>query len=665
MVSIPVRVFSTHCARIPILTRVKLISEPWDLGPGGYQLGHHPPGFAEWNDRFRDSTRRFWRGDAGERPEFAARLAGSSDLFDRQARHPWASINYAASHDGFTLADVVQLSPTVTTKRTARTTKTARARTIPPTGALKVRRRMTRFWKPARAFSGLCSQPSCSPTARRCCSAATSGDARRAATTMPIARTTRPPGGTGAWSSRTLGSELRSFVAKLIALRQEHTALRSRHFSARPARAGAGHLRHRLVRSERRNDSRGFPGKIRRSACSACAAPPATTTARFRCCRCFSIPPAKIIFFACRSRSAGTSSHRYRAARGRRARRQRQQDRRPFAQRRACLRQAGEAAAMMRTDWRPSFGANLIGQNRTQFRIWAPAQRTMSVAIDGAAPLPMPQATTAGSRLTRIAGLERVIATFCRTAPPFPIPPRAPSTVTCTARASSSIRRSYRWRHPDWRGRPWHEAVLYEAARRRARRLRRGRARTAAPCRPRCHRRRADADRGISRRPQLGLRRRSAVRARVQLRQPDDLRALVDAAHGQGLMMFLDVVYNHFGPDGNYLALYAPEMFRDDVTTPWGPAIDFRRREVRRFFTENALYLAARIPLRRPAPRRRSRHRRSRLARRNGGRGAQDRRAGALQFIWCLKTTTTPPRTSPAISMRNGMTTAITSCTCC
>jgi isoamylase len=91
----------------PVLTRVKLISEPWDLGPGGYQLGHHPPGFAEWNDRFRDSTRRFWRGDAGERPELAARLAGSGDLFDRHARRPWASINYVASHDGFTLADVV------------------------------------------------------------------------------------------------------------------------------------------------------------------------------------------------------------------------------------------------------------------------------------------------------------------------------------------------------------------------------------------------------------------------------------------------------------------------------------------------------------------------------------------------------------------------------
>jgi glycogen operon protein len=91
----------------PILARIKLISEPWDLGPGGYQVGNFPPGFAEWNDRFRDSTRRFWRGDAGERPEFASRLAASGDLFDRQARRPWASMNYVASHDGFTLADLV------------------------------------------------------------------------------------------------------------------------------------------------------------------------------------------------------------------------------------------------------------------------------------------------------------------------------------------------------------------------------------------------------------------------------------------------------------------------------------------------------------------------------------------------------------------------------
>ncbi len=91
----------------PTLSRVKLISEPWDVGPGGYQLGNHPPGFSEWNDRFRDGVRRYWRGDAGLRPELAARLAGSADLFNRRKRRPWASINFLASHDGFTLSDVV------------------------------------------------------------------------------------------------------------------------------------------------------------------------------------------------------------------------------------------------------------------------------------------------------------------------------------------------------------------------------------------------------------------------------------------------------------------------------------------------------------------------------------------------------------------------------
>src|SRR6185437_897663 len=68
------------------------------------------PGFAEWNDRYRDGVRRYWRGDAGQRSDFAARLAGSSDLFDKRARRPWASVNFVASHDGFTLADTVAYS---------------------------------------------------------------------------------------------------------------------------------------------------------------------------------------------------------------------------------------------------------------------------------------------------------------------------------------------------------------------------------------------------------------------------------------------------------------------------------------------------------------------------------------------------------------------------
>jgi glycogen operon protein len=91
----------------PILNRVKLIAEPWDVGPGGYQVGNFPPGWAEWNGKYRDVVRKFWKGDGGEVSEFATRLAGSSDLYERSGRKPYASINFVTCHDGFTLNDLV------------------------------------------------------------------------------------------------------------------------------------------------------------------------------------------------------------------------------------------------------------------------------------------------------------------------------------------------------------------------------------------------------------------------------------------------------------------------------------------------------------------------------------------------------------------------------
>jgi glycogen operon protein len=91
----------------PVLNRVKLIAEPWDVGPAGYQVGSFPVPWAEWNDRYRDVVRGFWRGDPGLLPAFAERIAGSSDLFRRPGRSPVASINFLACHDGFTLHDTV------------------------------------------------------------------------------------------------------------------------------------------------------------------------------------------------------------------------------------------------------------------------------------------------------------------------------------------------------------------------------------------------------------------------------------------------------------------------------------------------------------------------------------------------------------------------------
>ncbi len=99
--------FLDSCRQDPILSSVKLIAEPWDCGPGGYQVGKFPPGWAEWNDRYRDTVRRFWKGDDGQVSDFATRITASADLFNRRGRKPWASVNFVTAHDGFTLNDLV------------------------------------------------------------------------------------------------------------------------------------------------------------------------------------------------------------------------------------------------------------------------------------------------------------------------------------------------------------------------------------------------------------------------------------------------------------------------------------------------------------------------------------------------------------------------------
>ncbi len=91
----------------PVLSQVKLIAEPWDLGEGGYQVGNFPTKWTEWNGKYRDTVRRFWRGDGGVLSELATRLSGSSDLYEQSGRRPYASINFITAHDGFTLADLV------------------------------------------------------------------------------------------------------------------------------------------------------------------------------------------------------------------------------------------------------------------------------------------------------------------------------------------------------------------------------------------------------------------------------------------------------------------------------------------------------------------------------------------------------------------------------
>jgi isoamylase len=105
--------FDRNCAFLaavrqdPVLSRVKLFAEPWDVAEGGYQVGNFPPGWSEWNDKYRDVVRSYWKGDGGKVGELASRLSGSSDVFQHSGRGPTASVNFVTTHDGFTLQDLV------------------------------------------------------------------------------------------------------------------------------------------------------------------------------------------------------------------------------------------------------------------------------------------------------------------------------------------------------------------------------------------------------------------------------------------------------------------------------------------------------------------------------------------------------------------------------
>jgi isoamylase len=99
--------FLKSCRQDPVLSSVKLIAEPWDIGPGGYQVGGFPPGWAEWNDQFRDTVRAYWKGEEGMAGKLAQCLTASGERFNQRGRRPWASVNFISAHDGFTLADTV------------------------------------------------------------------------------------------------------------------------------------------------------------------------------------------------------------------------------------------------------------------------------------------------------------------------------------------------------------------------------------------------------------------------------------------------------------------------------------------------------------------------------------------------------------------------------
>jgi malto-oligosyltrehalose trehalohydrolase len=245
---------------------------------------------------------------------------------------------------------------------------------------------------------------------------------------------------------------------------------------------------------------------------------------------------------------------------------------------------------MSRFRRRLAFGAELLDPERTRFRLWAPACERAVLEIEGRAPLAMARDDDGWFELEADCGAHTRYR--YRVRPELAVPDPAARAQAEDVHGPSLVvdPEAYRWRVPDWRGRPWDEAVIYElhagllggfdgvAGRLEDLKDLGVTAVELMPVADFPGRRNWGYDGVLPYAPDRAY------------GTPDQLKALVDRAHELGLMILLDVVYNHFGPDGNYLAAYAPGFFRQDHHTPWGGAIDFRRQPVRTFFIENALY---------------------------------------------------------------------------
>ena len=248
---------------------------------------------------------------------------------------------------------------------------------------------------------------------------------------------------------------------------------------------------------------------------------------------------------------------------------------------------AGAAASF---DFKTTFGAIPISQSRARFALWAPGCDKVTLELEGQAPIAM-QRDQAGTFTVKAECRPGARYKF-RVSDDLAVPDPVSRLQAGDVHDASVVvdAKEFAWRHPDWRGRPWHEAVILE--------LHPGAAGGFKGIKADLPRLQALGVTAVELMPIADFPGRHnwgydgvfPYAPDTAYGTPDELKDLIDTAHGMGLMVFLDVVYNHFGPDGNYLSAYAPGFFREDIHTLWGSAIDFRKSEVRTFFIENALY---------------------------------------------------------------------------
>jgi maltooligosyltrehalose trehalohydrolase len=235
-----------------------------------------------------------------------------------------------------------------------------------------------------------------------------------------------------------------------------------------------------------------------------------------------------------------------------------------------------------------NFGARIVAPGQARFRLWAPDCENISLLIDNRV---VPMLRDADGVFEVLATCEAGARYKYRVSAELAVPDPASRAQSGDVHDESVVvDQEFAWKNPDWTGRPWHESVIYELHPGAF-----GGFKGIAAQLPRL------AELGVTAvelmpiadfpgRHNWGYDGVYPYAPDAAYGTPAELKAMIDTAHGLGLQVFLDVVYNHFGPDGNYLNAYAAGFFREDIHTPWGGAIDFRRPQVRRFLIENALY---------------------------------------------------------------------------
>ena len=581
--------------------------------------------------------RAYWKGDGGLIGEFARRLTGSSDLYGRSGRRPHASINFVTAHDGFTLHDLVSYNDKHN-EANGEDNRDGNNNNLSWNCGVEGPTDDPEINRAARsARSATCSRRCCCRRACRCCSPATRSAARSTATTTPTARTTR-----SSWLDWNLDDE-RARAARVRAPHDAPAARRIRSsgarnfFQGRRARTGARRKDIVWLKPDgtemtaeewdddfarclgvylagdalAETDARGEPRRA--TTTSWCSSTRITTRSRFRlpddargrvARRCVDTAPRRR---PAAGRNVSAAGGVY-----------------PLQGRSLALLHAAVATATHEARARDALRRRAVDDGAARFRLWAPGAQRRAWLLDGC-------------------GRRRRHA-----------PMRGARRTAGSRRTSPSARRGHALRVPHRRRHRRARSGLALQSRRTCTR----RARVVDPLAFDWQRRRAGAGGRGKRRciyelhvgtftpegtfaaaierldylAELGV---TAIELMpvadfpgernwgydgvlpfapdASYGTPDDLKRLVDAAHARGLMVLLDVVYNHFGPEGNYLHAYAPQFFNPAHQTPWGAAINFdgaaQPHRARLLHPQRAL-LARGVPLRRPAP----------------GRGARDRR---------------------------------------